>query len=1518
MIKRIVSVSLALLAGVLVAIANPWPPTLIFPASNTINVGDSPPLKVRVSEPGNSNLTVRYFGRVALSPAPDFTMVVMPDTQCYSGEINGGKKEMMIAQTEWAISNRVSRNVAYVTQLGDISNNGDTPAYIQQWYNATNAMYRLEDTVRTELADGMAYGVAVGNHEQTPNGWATCGTQGTTKVGTTTNFNKYFGVSHFQGRGYYAGHYSTNNNNHFDLFSSGGLDFIALYFEYNTNPPAALLTWAKAVLATNASRRIIAVTHYMGTAATPGTLSAQGAAIYNALKTNTNLFLMLGGHTCGSNNMGEGSRTDTHNGNVVRTLISDYQCRTNGGNGLMRLMEFSPSNNVVVVQTYSPWTGEYETDEDSEFFFPYAMPPSLPSSESFVELHTESGVPSGSVANFVWPGLLPSRTYEWYVTVTDESNQTVTGSTWRFTTAPERGARHDVAAGLLEVAQVPGFSGADENTNCVVTRTFSVNDFQAATFDRADYTVQAGPDGTQNSSQGILLSCVTQNGRNNYGTNLFATSSIETNADGTYRIVTYSSPNTDGASGSGYGYEYNMNVAGAWFPYATWLGGFARNAAGADGGVWDLFTGSPGLALGTHLKAVTNGYAVVDLTGLGIDSRADGVLLVNHARDEGNFALSQVNTNDGTWNVFIKDNSAYDANEYEQDPLAFVFIPRSNTAVISGRFLANGTVDMYSGDAPLFTVTTNGAGRWGLKITGRTPAEGALVISAEGGVYYNVDNIVSCQVNTDGDGWEIQSRDTPSNALQTPGAAEPVVSFVFVPALRPGIAVTPEGTLLTVENGNTTTVKVMLDTPPTANVEVTIVSGNTNEGSVFPSGLTFTTNNWHVPQTITVTGVDDLVPDGDVPYNITLIASSSDPSYNTLQPVLVPVVNYDNETRLTLPSGEVSYGIDMPGIALDGQASIVDPNTPSYNDGMLTVTLTGGTADDRLEIRNIGTGVGQIGVADNAVSYGGTVIGSFAGGVGVTPLVVTFSSAATPDAVQALLRAITFRNVSNNPSLGVRLVGVSFQKADGGTVTASTSIHVGLVRVSDFQEGVDRGYGAYSGAADTELYLVSPTNAYPAGHSTTGVWMDVGTTSSHALLRFDNIIGAGLGQIPTNAEIVYAELILNLSNTGDGSPLYRMLIPWNAETETWNSIGGGVTPDGSRARTNYDSQLGVVDASGETGVGIVSLGVTADVQAWVSGGETNYGWVMPGWAPANSDGTSFSPCETATVGDRPRLRVRWVPAGTATVGFRQGVNGYTGARDTRIRENAPDADFSTVTSLFSDWAVSSASDNEHVLLRFDNIIGTGAGQIPPGARIESAVLDLASVVGNGMGDGGQFYALLQPWQDTNSTWNSWVNGIQADGVEAATTPTTVAGNSNCNPSVQGAFLSFDLTADVQAWTYGSSTNYGWVILPWTGGGDGWGFASAETATERNRPRLRVFFTTPSNAAISLLPPVWSSTQVQVRFASIVGTMCSVQRASALGGEWTTLGSALVGQDGTGTFTDTAPLPNAAYYRVKFP
>ena len=73
-------------------------------------------------------------------------------------------------------------------------------------------------------------------------------------------------------------------------------------------------------------------------------------------------------------------------------------------------------------------------------------------------------------------------------------------------------------------------------------------------------------------------------------------------------------------------------------------------------------------------------------------------------------------------------------------------------------------------------------------------------------------------------------------------------------------------------------------------------SSLTTEGTVAPAQLVFTVDNWNVPQTVTVTGVDDTVDDGNKLYKITIKAAASvDTLYNGTAGGEVTVLNTDND-----------------------------------------------------------------------------------------------------------------------------------------------------------------------------------------------------------------------------------------------------------------------------------------------------------------------------------------------------------------------------------------------------------------------------------------------------------------------------------------------------------------------------------------------------------------------------------------------------------------------------------------------
>jgi len=325
---------------------------------------------------------------------------------------------MLRAQTDWVAANRAAWNIAYASQYGDCVENGDKNGDPIEWVRADSAFSAIENPVTTGLPQGVPYGIAVGNHDQSPNGDAD---------GTTTFFNQYFGVSRFQGRAYYGGHLGSTNDDHFQLFSAGGMDFIVINPEYDTSPDAAVLAWMDGLLTTYANRRAIIVSHYITNAGNPASFSGQGKAIYEALKGHPNLFLMLCGHIDG-----EGRRQDTFNGRTVQTLQTDYQWHANGGDGFMRLMLFSPANDAIRVRTYSPWLNQYRVSPDSvsQFTVSYDMS----SGAAFQVLGSASGVTSGTLASLPWSGLLAGTSYEWYATTSDGT--TLTRSPfWRFTTS---------------------------------------------------------------------------------------------------------------------------------------------------------------------------------------------------------------------------------------------------------------------------------------------------------------------------------------------------------------------------------------------------------------------------------------------------------------------------------------------------------------------------------------------------------------------------------------------------------------------------------------------------------------------------------------------------------------------------------------------------------------------------------------------------------------------------------------------------------------------------------------------------------------------------------------------------------------------------------------------------------------------------------------------------------------------------------------------------------------------------
>ncbi|QDU68744.1 DNRLRE domain-containing protein [Engelhardtia mirabilis] len=183
--------------------------------------------------------------------------------------------------------------------------------------------------------------------------------------------------------------------------------------------------------------------------------------------------------------------------------------------------------------------------------------------------------------------------------------------------------------------------------------------------------------------------------------------------------------------------------------------------------------------------------------------------------------------------------------------------------------------------------------------------------------------------------------------------------------------------------------------------------------------------------------------------------------------------------------------------------------------------------------------------------------------------------------------------------------------------------------------------------------------------------------------------------------------------------------------------------------------------------------------------------------------------------------------------FQQGIDAgagpYLGAADTCLASDLPTTAFGASALEYSD-----SSPEHQLLLRFDGIVGSGAGQIPTGAQVQRALLYLTSGPGAGASNGTHsVHRLLKPWNAATATWAGSFggDGVDADGIEAevaavATIPVTSASKT----------VAVDITAAVQAWANGAP-NHGLAILANTT--DGLGLNLAEASLESWRPALVV-------------------------------------------------------------------------------
>ena len=322
-----------------------------------------------------------------LSPAPQgsFSIVVIPDSQCYKGR--GAKATPLSqdpvtnagleAETRWIADNLERQRIVFVSHVGDIVDK-NTP---EQWEVARRCMDHIHGRV--------PYGISLGNHD-------------TGRKSESTLFQQYFPRSRFAEFKWYGGCFepaekdsvaSGNNSNSCQLFSAAGLNFVILHLECNA--PDEILSWADGVFEKYADRRALVTTHMdLGPLEKPKTIQDYATAPTGRMKwakkygsrgntpdqmwqkcfrKHANLSMIFSGDQGEVTALWQKAAGD--HGNTVYELLSDYSLP-----GVIRINRFLPAQNQIQVITYDTLkdalcegTKAKPGRENHQFTIPYDM-----------------------------------------------------------------------------------------------------------------------------------------------------------------------------------------------------------------------------------------------------------------------------------------------------------------------------------------------------------------------------------------------------------------------------------------------------------------------------------------------------------------------------------------------------------------------------------------------------------------------------------------------------------------------------------------------------------------------------------------------------------------------------------------------------------------------------------------------------------------------------------------------------------------------------------------------------------------------------------------------------------------------------------------------------------------------------------------------------------------------------------------------------------------------------------------
>ncbi|MBX7147562.1 hypothetical protein K1X76_00630 [bacterium] len=442
----------------------------------------------------------------------------------------------------------------------------------------------------------------------------------------------------------------------------------------------------------------------------------------------------------------------------------------------------------------------------------------------------------------------------------------------------------------------------------------------------------------------------------------------------------------------------------------------------------------------------------------------------------------------------------------------------------------------------------------------------------------------------------------------------------------------------TTEAGGTAIFNVHLNTQPTANVVIPVSSSNTDEGTVSPASLTFTSANWMNQQTVTVTGVDDEDADGNQNYSVILgtPSNSNDDDYKILDPDDVAVVNEDDET--------------VPNTAPTAHAG----DDQNVNDSAGTVNLDGSTSSDP---------------ENDTLSYAWTETAD--AGNNCT---LSADNVASPN--------VTILNIKTNYNCTYELV------VNDGTVDSSAdAITIDVTGDDDAptaNANIDQTVNDSAGTVN----LDGSTSSDPENDTLSYAWTETADAGNNCTLSADNVASPNVTILnKTGSYTCTYELVVNDGNSDSSADSMQISVTGDNDAPTANAgvdqnvneTAGTVNLDGSSSSDPEGQSITYLWTETADAAGGCSLagGTTATPTVTISEKTSSYSCT---YQLVVNDGTNNSAGDSMTIsvtGDND--------APTANAGDDQNVNESAGTVNLD-GSNSIDPEAQSVTFLWTETA----------------------------------------------------------------------------------------------------------------------------------------------------------------------------------------------------------------------------------------